>query len=163
MVTLDPTRDISEYAKVLIDLQSEFNHDHYPGTLEWCGVAEKDENDLPWYKWLIRDDGEPIGICGLYELGYPSDTAWLGWLGIIANRRHLGFGSEVMRLLELEARCLAYKNLAVWIYSHQRPKNYYLRNGFLEVGTVADYCKATSACREDFNDDNDVVLVKALF
>ena len=71
--------------------------------------------------WLVFDEGDNIiGISGIYE--YPelgeSQTAWLGWFGVLKKYRGYGYGRQILIETINRAKALGYNTLR--LYSSKR-------------------------------------------
>lgn|SRR5574344_1595493 len=53
------------------------------------------QNGKPY--WIVYDKNEIVGISGIYE--YPElgkNTAWLGWFGVVEEKRGYGYGKRIL-------------------------------------------------------------------
>lgn len=66
--------------------------------------------------YLYYDNGEIIGLSGLYDEPneMPKESAWLGWFGVLEKYRNKGYGTEIIKYFESEAKKLGYKYCRVY-------------------------------------------------
>lgn len=64
--------------------------------------------DYKYYLLYVEDVGY-VGITGVYSVQADSESAWLGWFGILKEYRRNHYGSEAMRLFEEYSKKLGYK------------------------------------------------------
>ncbi len=65
------------------------------------------KNDYNFF--LIYDGDTCIGVSGIYHVGEDYDNAWLGWFGILPNKRRQALGSDALRLVDETARDLGFR------------------------------------------------------
>lgn len=163
------TRNINAYGTILKPLANDFGPIFYQSVLIWCGIIpyETKDTDVFWNIWLIKDNYQPIGICGLYTLSSAKDTSqlWLGWLGIIPELRNKGLGKQVMNHLYEQAESIGCKEIFSYVDKEGGPLNFYKREGFEILGTVKEYLQQTGLNKidgNDFEDQDDFVIRKTL-
>jgi len=59
--------------------------------------------------WMLEEDGEVVGIQGIYDLAIEPEAAWLGWFGILPPYRHKGYAMQALRMFENLARERGYQ------------------------------------------------------
>lgn len=71
---------------------------HYwdPGEGVWCTLHT-------YYVWRVG--GVPAAVTGIYQ-HTETGTYWLGWFGVRPEFRRQGIGTEVLRVVERDARAL---------------------------------------------------------
>ncbi len=167
MILLAQSRNIKDYKEILEGLTDDFGYIYWHAILSWCGIIgdedEKDSKEKYWEVYIIKEEGKTLGICGLYSLEKNNNTSmWLGWFGILPQYRSKGFGSEVLRALEIIAYKQGCVQLMTYIDKALKPLEFYKRNGFDIYGNVSDFLMETNYPKGEFEDLDDVVLVKNL-
>lgn len=118
-----------------------------------------------WQIWIIEEIGsdEPLGIIGLYDLDGKLEHFWLGWFALRAVHRGAGIGTQALLRVQMTAVRLGGRKLSTYIDSSRKPLKFYLRNGFVELGTVEQYLKWYPELDSDeFGEPSDFVLAKSL-
>lgn len=64
--------------------------------------------------WIVYDESEPIGVSGLYSYHEYKDDAWLGWFGVLPDKRNKGYGSKILDYFEDYARKQGYKSMRLY-------------------------------------------------
>lgn len=59
--------------------------------------------------WIVYDEDETVGVSGLYSYHEYKDDAWLGWFGVLPDKRNKGYGSKILDHFEDYARKQGYK------------------------------------------------------
>lgn len=59
-----------------------------------CYLQHIQNNDPPYY--LVKDNGNIVGITGIYIEPFEPETAWLGWYGVIKEYRKMGYGTKIL-------------------------------------------------------------------
>jgi len=153
------SKSIQDYSVVLDGLYPDFGSHFCHTILKWCEVmAGTKESFQFWEVWLIRQDNNTIGICGLYSLDDKIDTLWLGWFGIIPEFRNGGLGVECINFLKDTARSVGASKIMSYVGSDGKPLSFYYRNGFIEVCRVEQYVKENNLDMEDFESGNDYII-----
>jgi GNAT superfamily N-acetyltransferase len=158
------TKSIRKYKNIFEGLVQDFGYIYYSSILYYCGILDKNKDPDQyvgfWKIWLIVVD-DIIGICGLYALK-STEELWLGWFGIIPEYRYKGLGTKVLARLENKAKKRGAKRLFVYVDKNEKAIPFYKRNGFELVGRVGEYVKYHNISMDDFEDENDMVMVKHL-
>lgn len=64
--------------------------------------------------WIVKVDGNDVGITGLYAYrDYPQDV-WMAWFGIIKTEREKGYASIAFKKMLGKARKLGFKTLRLY-------------------------------------------------
>lgn len=71
------------------------------------------ENDYNYF--LVYDGDTCIGVSGIYHIGQDYENAWLGWFGILPEKRRNALGSDALRLVDETARDLGFRTMRVLI------------------------------------------------
>lgn len=126
------TKDIFRYAAVLVGLEPDFDYEHYPYFLAYCGVIPNDSPDIGkfWNVWLatINRGIDTIGVCGLYSCGGEKDVAWIGYFGTVPEFRKQGVGLAMLEFMQDKARAAGFSRIAA--YCDREPLDWYLKQGF---------------------------------
>lgn len=131
------TKEIEHFKPVLQGLKEDFGLLFFETILTWCNILSDEYPTLFWEVWVIVEYGKVIGICGLYSLKDETEL-WLGWLGIIKEKRGKGIGGNVLLDLISKAKMAGAKTLNVYV-SPTGPLGYYFKYGFEKIGTVKDF------------------------
>ena len=98
------------------ELADDFGDRFLLSMLHWCGIGERANPLLFWEVFLLRDNREIVGVCGLYQMSEtPASLAWLGWFGIRPAFRRRGYGSSAIHSLADRTREMDCKEL--WVYT----------------------------------------------
>ena len=165
MISLIQSREIRDYRKPLDGLVEDFGYVFYHAVLAWCDLIDTSIDKDYWQVYLIQNDGETIGICGLYSLTPETrHELWLGWFGIIPECRSLGFGSEVLTQLEAKAKETGATDVYSYVDADGKPLSFYYRNGYERVSTVEEYLANTGHIfdPDNFESMDDHVIRKHL-
>jgi RimJ/RimL family protein N-acetyltransferase len=126
--------------------------------LHWCGIGQRSTPLDYWKVFLLRTDGDVVGVSGLYrQPGVPETVCWVGWFGIRPRFRRQGFGKRAMYALIDFARHIPVKEL--WVYTGSSDKiavSFYLSLAFEELGKAADCARGRTM------DNSDIVLRRIL-
>jgi len=84
------------------------------------------------YCLLFVDNVGYVGVSGLYSLKIDSESAWLGWFGILEQYRRNRYGSEALRLFEEQAKGLGFKYCRLYTdrYDNDAAIKFYESNGY---------------------------------
>lgn len=126
------TKDVFRFREVLTGLEGDFELEHYPYILTYCGIIQNPpkEANKYWKVWLATKGGLVTGICGLYSCYNVDDTAWIGWFGVLPEYRHKGFGCAMMHQMEQKAKEQGYHYIATYMYRDDGPAQWYQNRGF---------------------------------
>ena len=70
--------------------------------LHWCGIGQRSTPLHYWKVFLLRAEGNLVGVSGLYrQPGMAETVCWVGWFGIRPRFRRQGFGKHAMHALRL--------------------------------------------------------------
>lgn len=111
-----------------------------------------------WEVWIIKQNNNTIGICGLYSLNNKVDTLWLGWLGILPALRNQKLGCYVLDFLKETAIKIGATKIMSYVDSNGKPLPFYIRNKFKVIGTVGDYIKENNMDISDFENEKDYII-----
>jgi GNAT superfamily N-acetyltransferase len=158
------TKKIKDYSNVFIEMEQDWDFEHYQFILTYCNIIEigDDQAELYWKMWLVYVKDELIGICGLYE-DSSKKRCWLGWFGIFPDFRKKGYGEKCLKFMEKKARKQGYD--AIHCYCSDEPLQYYLTNGYVRIGTTDEFLKINcheTKLHEFMGEMNDNVLRKSL-
>jgi GNAT superfamily N-acetyltransferase len=116
----------------------------FPGEIHaegfWPEVAYKmaiEENNPRFAYYLALDRESVVGITGHYPPAGGKPQIWLGWFGVLPNKRRKGYGSEI-----LKATCnivAAFGVSELNLYSRDQDEEpaahqFFLRCGFEQTG-----------------------------
>lgn len=91
-------------------------------------------NGVTGYKYYLihETDIGYIGVTGLFSLPADTESAWLGWFGILEKYRRHHYGSIAMRLFEDQAKQLGFKYCRVYTDrdDNEVAINFYISNGY---------------------------------
>lgn len=96
-----------ENIQYAIEIQHEI-FGHLDATKDYEAFV-KGENDNNFF--LLYDGDHCIGVSGIYHYGADYENAWLGWFGILPNKRRNAIGSDALRLIDETARDLGFKTM----------------------------------------------------
>lgn len=73
--------------------------------------------------YLYYDNDEVIGMSGFYDEPNEDqcESAWLGWFGVLEKHRGKGYGREILKCFETEAKLAGYEYCRV--YTEDSPSN----------------------------------------
>jgi RimJ/RimL family protein N-acetyltransferase len=156
-VELVETREIQMFLPVMKEI--DFGDRFHLSMLHWCGIGQRSTPLDYWKVFLLRAEGNVVGVSGLYrQPGMAETVCWLGWFGIRPRFRRQGFGRNAMYALIEFARSLDCKEL--WVYtgsSDHVAVVFYQSLGFELLGTAADWAPGRTM------DNSDVVLRRILY
>lgn len=165
MITFIRSKDIKDFRPLIDTLIPDFGTAFVYTLLQWCDLANDDEEENFWELWLVKNDNDVIGICGLYSLGTNIDILWLGWLGLIPTERNKGLGKLIMNHLYDESKKVGCKEIYSYVDEAGQPLNFYKREGFEILGTVRDFLSSNNLSHIDgdcFESPDDWVIKKKL-
>ena len=64
--------------------------------------------------WLAEENGVYIGICGLYAYKFAPKDAWLGWYGVLNNKRGKGFGKSILKEIMEIAKNMGFETFRLY-------------------------------------------------
>jgi GNAT superfamily N-acetyltransferase len=155
------SKNIHDYKIILESLIGDFGFIYYHTILTWCGIIGDNENDNKyWQIYLMQLNNETVGICGLYSLYENSyDELWLGWFGVIPEKRNKNIGQDTLDWMKENAKSLGCKKLMAYVDKNGKPLSFYYRNNFKRIGTVKDYLLEHTELSSDlFESENDHVI-----
>ena len=79
--------------------------------------------------YLVYVSGRPAGITGFYTLDKKTTTAWLGWFGVVPERRRHGLGSAMLAQTMKAAKKCGFKKMKLWELTEEASK-FYRKNKF---------------------------------
>ena len=151
-VELVETKEIQLFLPVMKEI--DFGDRFLLSMLHWCGIGQRSTPLDYWKVFLLRADGEVVGVSGLYrQPGMAETVCWVGWFGIRPPFRRQGFGKHAMHALINFARHLGVEEL--WVYTGSSDSiavNFYRSLSFEELGAAADWAPGRTM------DDSDIVL-----
>ena len=155
-VELVETTDIQMFLPVMKEI--DFGDRFLLSMLHWCGIGQRSTPLDYWKVFLLRAEGDVLGVSGLYrQPGMAETVCWVGWFGIRPRFRRQGFGAGAIHALIEFARSLDCKEL--WVYtgsSDHVAVGFYQSLGFESLGTAADWAPGRTM------DDSDIVLRRIL-
>ena len=155
-VELVETTDIQMFLPVMKEI--DFGDRFLLSMLHWCGIGLRSTPLDYWKVFLLRAEGDVVGVSGLYrQPGMAETICWVGWFGIRPRFRRQGFGAGAIHALIEFARSLDCKEL--WVYtgsSDHVAVGFYQSLGFESLGTAADWAPGRTM------DDSDIVLRRIL-
>lgn len=135
------SKNIRDYKEILTGLEPDFEREHWPYLLTWCGVIDNDPGDLGkyWQVWLIETQNQVVGVCGLYSFKHNDNSElWLGWFGVLPPYRGRGIGEEAVRWMEHCGRRAGAGKILSYISPGDQPLKFYQKNGFEDTGGVIE-------------------------
>jgi ribosomal protein S18 acetylase RimI-like enzyme len=155
-VELIETKDIQMFLPVMKEI--DFGDRFLLSMLHWCGIGRRSTPLEYWKVFLLRAEGDVVGVSGLYrQAGMAETVCWVGWFGIRPRFRRQGFGKRAMNGLIEFARRMAVEEL--WVYTGSSDSIavcFYESLGFKLLGTAADWAQDRTM------DDSDIVLRRIL-
>lgn len=131
-----------------------------------CGIYEDSINGnlngcsrLEYY--MVFDGGALVGTTGIYSVN--DDEAWLGWYGVLPERRNAGYGGAILDFTLNKMRSYRYKTALLYtekdvnvdacrLYRSRgfvEGKTYSLFNGeAVDAKIIGNYQDRTMACME---------------
>lgn len=157
------SENIKEYKPVLETLVEDFKYIFYSAILYWCRIIRDKDSEVEfWQIWLIKDDDEVVGICGLYSMRPDTEELWLGWFGVIPSRRKEGIGIKALDFLSNKAKGLNCKKILSYVNKDGVPLPFYEKYGFKVIGRVKDYLKTHPEKINEFEDEEDYIIEKEI-
>lgn len=105
--------------------------------------------------WICKNEnGETMGITGIYVyVEYPED-AWCGWFGIVPEKQRMGYGKKLFQWTIEKAREMGFKNFRLYtgLVENDIAVELYRKVGMVEEKYVA----------EDMKDEKIVIFSKSL-
>lgn len=162
-IKLQPSKNINHFGPLFVGLFKDFGYPFWHTMLQWTNVIKIKPDNRYWQVWLIKNNKELTGVCGLYSLNNKKKQLWLGWFGILPELRSSGIGEQVIKSLERKAK----KEGCTTIYSYVGRNNYkalkfYKRLGFKRVCNVREYIKANKISQDEFESMSDHIIKKEL-
>jgi GNAT superfamily N-acetyltransferase len=155
-VELVDTREIEMFIPVMREI--DFGDRFLLSMLHWCGIGRRSTPLDFWQVYLLRAQGEVVGVSGLYRQPDMAPTVcWLGWFGIRPRFRQRGFGTKAIQALFGVARSLGCKDL--WVYTGSSDNvavGFYKSLGFELLGPAADWAPGQTM------EDSDIVMRRML-
>lgn len=113
---------------------SEIQKTLFPGADAFVNYVESIKGITDNEYWIIEENGQHIGVSGIYSLPQMRDSAWLGWFGILEKYRRMGLGSKALKLFEAEAKKRGYRFVRLYTgrYNNATAKSFYESNGYIE-------------------------------
>lgn len=122
-----------------IDLVLPYEHEMF-GPEAWTRGMYRDElldTKHRWYVIALEEDGKLLGWAGLFAL---YETAQILTVGVVPAAQRRGIGTELVHLLEVEARTRKATELLLEVRVDNEPaKALYAREGFVELGRRKGY------------------------
>ena len=150
------TKEIQMFLPVMKEI--DFGDRFLLSMLHWCGIGQRSTPLDYWKVFLLRAEGDVVGVSGLYrQPGVAETVCWVGWFGIRPCFRRQGFGKRAMHALIDFARHIAVKEL--WVYTGASDNivvNFYESLGFELLGTAGDWAPGRTM------DISDIVLRRTL-
>ena len=109
-----------EITKDNLELAVKVQNNIFPeedGRENYIEAINKDPYRRELIFWLVYDKDEPVGVSGLYSYYEYKDDAWLGWFGVLPDKRNKGYGWKILDHFEDYARKQGYK--AVRLYTSE--------------------------------------------
>jgi len=155
-VELVETTEIQMFLPVMKEI--DFGDRFLLSMLHWCGIGRRSTPLEYWKVFLLKAEGDVVGVSGLYrQPGMAETVCWVGWFGIRPRFRRQGFGKRAMHALIDFARHTGVKEL--WVYTGSSDNiavSFYRSLIFEELGTAADWAPGRTM------DDSDIVLRRIL-
>jgi len=151
-VELVETREIQMFLPVMKEI--DFGDRFLLSMLHWCGIGQRSTPLDYWKVFLLRAEGDVVGVSGLYrQPGMAQHVCWIGWFAIRPRFRRQGYGKSAMCALIKFAQSIAAKEL--WVYtgsSDDIAVSFYKSLGFEVLGAAADWAPGRTM------DNSDIVL-----
>ena len=64
--------------------------------------------------WVAKENDEYVGICGLYAYKFAKKDAWLGWYGVLDEKRGKGFGKTILIDVMNKAKEMGFENFRLY-------------------------------------------------
>jgi GNAT superfamily N-acetyltransferase len=155
-VELVETKEIQMFLLVMKEI--DFGDRFLLSMLHWCGIGRRSTPLEYWKVFLLRAEGDVVGVSGLYRQPSMAETVcWVGWFGIRPRFRRQGFGKCAMVALIDFAQHTGVKE--PWVYTGSSDNitvSFYRSLSFEELGAAADWAPGRTM------DDSDIVLGRML-
>ena len=155
-IELVETKEIQMFLPVIKEI--DFGDRFLLSMLHWCEIGQRSTPLDYWKVFLLRAEGDVVGVSGLYrQPGMAETVCWIGWFGIRPRFRRQGFGKLAMYALIDFARQIPVKEL--WVYTGSSDNiavNFYQSLGFELLGAAAEWASGRTM------DDSDIVLRRTL-
>jgi len=155
------SRNVNDYAPAIQGLTPTFGPVFQQCIDMWCRQDYEEEASY-WNIWLATVDNEVIGICGLYSLNESNDELWLGWFGVVPDKRKKGLGSCILKFVTEQASSVGCKILRSYVEGEGKPLPFYEKRGLKVIGKVKDYLRANPRYIGEFGNDQDWVIEKEI-
>lgn len=105
----------------------------FPGESARANYEESLVPSSGYEYYLVRQDGDCVGVIGLYDYVEDPGSAWLGWFGIREACRRKHYGSMAIKLFEemAAARGYRYARLYTDAVNNDAAIAFYESNGYV--------------------------------
>ena len=88
-----------------------------------------EDDDVKYY--IVYDNNEEIGITGIYYYDY--ESAWLGWFGVLPNKRSKSYGKRILEKTMELAKQKGFKTMRLYTdeLNNSNAINLYKKLGFV--------------------------------
>lgn len=158
------TQNVNLFHEVMNKMLPDFGNDFLHTVLCWCGVVDDPEQLPMWTMFVVRkENGEYIGVTGLYELPHDKHSVWLGWFGVFEEYRGQNYGKSALELTEKIARDFD-RYQTIMLYCSKDVIPFYKKQGYEVFCTVEDYLNIKPEVDKDnFDIEGQFVMSKDLF
>lgn len=104
------------------------------GRENYAECVNKDPYRKEMTYWIVYDGNEPIGVSGLYSYHEYDEDAWLGWYGVLPNKRKRGYGSKILEHFKNYAKERGYKTIRLYTdeISNKEAIKMYTKRGMIQ-------------------------------
>jgi GNAT superfamily N-acetyltransferase len=119
--------------------------------LHWCGVGKRATELKSWRVYVVRCRDCNVGVSGLYQRPETvSSEIWLGWFGVVAEKRRTGLATWCLQATEKEARRLRATRLLVYCdRTAAGVHRFYTTNRFELIGNADEHFPGATATDKD--------------
>lgn len=106
-----------EITKDNIELAIKVQNTIFPeedGRVNFIECINKDPYRKELTFWIVYDENDLIGVSGLYSYHEYKEDAWLGWFGVLPDKRSRGYGSKILDHFEQYAKKQGYKTVRLY-------------------------------------------------
>ena len=158
MLELVNTTETEMFIPVMQDIADDFGDQFLLAMLHWCGIGQRPTDLDLWKVFLVRAQGDTVGVAGLYrQLRMSQTVSWVGWFAIRPRFQRQGFGTHAMYALYDSAQSIGSQEL--WVYTGKLDHiavSFYKSLSFEVLGPAYEWARGRTM------EDTDIVLRRTL-